>query len=1301
MLLGPGKPLALLIFLACTPGRRASRESLINLLWSDVEPERARPSLRQTLFLLRRLLGEDSITGSEEVSLALALSTDRDAFLAFLEQNELENALSEYRGAFLPAFGVPGGAAFEQWADLERDRLESGFARGTETLVRRMLNESRLKDAKALAQRAREHLPQVEAAARLLIEAYIANGDFISAVMEADIVEQRALADETVLEVATRSAIARARRTTALTVPSEHASALVAELTGREREFFAITSAWDAVRNGPSRHFHLSAPAGFGKTRLLHDGMLRLAASGANIAQLRGTPGNRDVPYAFAADLAAELLKQPGAAGVAPASASALLALNPALSAQLSGVADTATGEEALRRRMLAIADLVHSIADEQRFVLAIDDLHWIDTQSFRMLEGLWSRLGNVHVLCLTASRPERKPAAPSSVTMTLAALDTTQVAAIVSALGALPRGAAWSESFVAALRGATRGSPLLILETLQLALDRQILSLSGNEWQCADEHRLASMLQAGEALRNRVRALPASQLRTLAALATAGCPLDAPALTKILRNTTSDIVSDCSALERGGFIAIIGEGWVPIHDEIAEAAKGVAVVDDQLKCERDVGEYFAAWADDDPRRIIRACQHLTAGQESTAVERLFRTFALTSRRRSDRRSYAMLAAELVGEASPRIKPLVRSLPWSWRLGLWSHARQAAAVLIILLVPFLSFGAVHALAGDELTRQHLLFVDSAGVTTDIDLRPDEFDGRTTPLRRRAASSTVAEPARNYSNDAPAFSPDGLSSAWTQETGDSTILDIWLRTPNGTRRLTRAFRDDVVHSWLPDGSGLVGTTNRWASPGRGDYDVAVYDTVNGTARQITHGIGHDGHPYPSPDGTRIAFVRQYDGAPHTLCVAWVDGSAEPECRLVESAQVDVALGWTGLTEIAIISEIASAPGSVLLFDWSRNTQRAVLKSKAQWARLSPDRKWIVAAIHVEGFRGVRDWIAPVDRPDKARPVDMKKYGVGPVRWWEGPADRSLLIDHIEFSDSTTSVMLGVSSKQLVRAVTAAGVEIPLLAPVRWTSSDNRVATVDSSGQVSAHATGEVTITASLVSWRVASKRIRVTSAVATTVVEEQWQNGWRDRWITFGQPTPVVAPGPGGVLGFFNRGDGVFMSVGSLRRGLDAKQGLGLEMRVSSPVTRTANQQFSIFLLSGVDTAALTHGDAGMAPRGVGNLLARCGVSFPMEGALGETRLAVAGGNSRGVELGEAGGALRTGAWWTLRLQIFPDGRCAVAINNRVVFMSAEAIDLAGEFRVWLGNSSLGTTILHGPLQVWTGVRTNFDWTPSR
>src|SRR4051812_24379770 len=78
--LGPGKPLALLTYLSFLPGRSASREHLIQLLWSDAEPDRGRHALRQTLWQIRALLGEDIFSGRDEITLVRHFDSDRDQF---------------------------------------------------------------------------------------------------------------------------------------------------------------------------------------------------------------------------------------------------------------------------------------------------------------------------------------------------------------------------------------------------------------------------------------------------------------------------------------------------------------------------------------------------------------------------------------------------------------------------------------------------------------------------------------------------------------------------------------------------------------------------------------------------------------------------------------------------------------------------------------------------------------------------------------------------------------------------------------------------------------------------------------------------------------------------------------------------------------------------------------------------------------------------------------------------------------------------------------------------------------------
>ena len=1292
-LLGPGKPFALLTYLALAPGRRASRETLIDLLWADIDAERARRALRQTLFHLRRLIGDDTLAGTEELVLSATLETDRDAFLTALERDELEQAVVLYRGEFLTSFGVPGGAAFEQWADLERGRLQTSFVRAGELLVRRLLNRGDAREGRRVARLVRDRAVHEEAAWRLVIEAAVSTRDFVTAGVEAAALEEWAASEQVVLEPATRAALTRARRVGPPAEGESGASGLVAELTGREREFHIITAAWDAVRTGASRHIHLSAPAGLGKTRLLHDALARLDVNGARVVSLRGTPGDRDVPYAFAADLAAALAALPGAAGVAPDSAATLLALNPALSALLQGPSDTAPGDEMLRRRIHALADLAQSVAHERRFTLAIDDVHWIDLSSLRVLDGLLSRLGDARVLCLTAARSERVLRSERTTVLTLGALSETQVGALVSALGTLPESASWTGEFVSGVHAASRGSPLLVLETLRLALDESVLTLENAEWRCGDVVRLRDLLQAGEALRARVRTLPDASQSVLALLATAGVPLDDEALATMQRVTAAELAPRMALLEQLGLAVRASSGWMPAHDEIADAARSGLSDIQRAAAERELGDWFSREAGGSALSLLRAAHHARAAGNAALVEQLFLRYAQRARGRGDPRSFMAIASEFAADEDALAVRLAARVPWTWRAGLWSSGRRRWAGLVTGVVAVAVLAAAWSQRARDASLQRLIYADSAHRISATSVRPEEWDGRSAAVHMGQRASMLADVGRAFTEFAPAPSPDGRAAVWTQDAGDSTTLDLWIRTPKGTRRLTAEARDDIGHQWLPDGSGVVGTSNRWSPPGDGDYDIAVFDTATGAARQITHGTDHDTSPRVSPDGTRVAFVRESETSNGELCVTSIDGRHEPQCRAPGGRRLYELAGWVGTDELAIIVEDGPRHPLVIL-DWSRDQLREVLGPLASHAQLSPDRRWLVAALRREGVRGTRDWIVPVDAPTKARAVEA---GAAAVRWWEGRSDATLMIDRLEFTDTMTTLPFGITTRLRVHSLTTAGTEVPLYVPLTWTTSDSLVAVVDPVGEVRPRGTGAVTIAASIPGWRRAQRTYRIEGEPPTVLVREAWDASWPSRWLAWGDPAPTVKTGPGGVRGFANNGDGVFVSMGVSRRAFSARQGLGVEMRVSTPLTRTKWQRLRAYLVADIDTTALVGADQHGGSPSLGRLDTTCGVGFPEPGSWGANRMTFLGGISNSTDFGTAASALRSGAWWTLRLQILPDGRCGIAINGRAVWLSTETVPLDRDYRVRLGDDSNGTTILHGPLEIWTGVRTDLDW----
>ena len=64
--IGPGKNLAILAYLALSPGRSTTRDRLCDLLWGDRDLARSRPQLRQTLWLIRTQIGAEIVNTSKD-----------------------------------------------------------------------------------------------------------------------------------------------------------------------------------------------------------------------------------------------------------------------------------------------------------------------------------------------------------------------------------------------------------------------------------------------------------------------------------------------------------------------------------------------------------------------------------------------------------------------------------------------------------------------------------------------------------------------------------------------------------------------------------------------------------------------------------------------------------------------------------------------------------------------------------------------------------------------------------------------------------------------------------------------------------------------------------------------------------------------------------------------------------------------------------------------------------------------------------------------------------------------------------
>ncbi|HEX9166420.1 MAG TPA: AAA family ATPase, partial [Gemmatimonadales bacterium] len=316
--LAPGKPLALLTYLALAPDHRASRDFLQELLWGGSSPDQGRHTLRQTLFGLRQRLGEDAVrSDGDVVVLDLPLQCDVEEFQAALAAGEPGAAIQRYAGHFVPAFAAPGSAGFEQWADLVRERLRREWGVAAAAVARSHLDSGNARAAEHLARRLVDDAPASEAAGRLLLECLLAAGDRMRALLEAEALEARLRHEGAAPSRETARLLERVRQAPAAPDAPPQSAQLRTELIGREQPFAAILRAWEQARAGAGRAIHLRGGAGLGKTRLVEDVEARLQSTGISVVRLRARSADRDIPWALAAAMAGRLAALPGARGIA------------------------------------------------------------------------------------------------------------------------------------------------------------------------------------------------------------------------------------------------------------------------------------------------------------------------------------------------------------------------------------------------------------------------------------------------------------------------------------------------------------------------------------------------------------------------------------------------------------------------------------------------------------------------------------------------------------------------------------------------------------------------------------------------------------------------------------------------------------------------------------------------------------------------------------------------------------------------------------------------------------------------
>jgi DNA-binding SARP family transcriptional activator/tetratricopeptide (TPR) repeat protein len=402
--LGPGSKFsfALGLYFILERGKRIPRQSLVELLWPDVQNEqRARHRLRQSLLRLKQC-GLPLLADQTHVMLRKEdADADFDQLMSGAQVGTL--SLDQKSFEFLPGYAPRFSDAFDFWLELHRSRVQTAIQR----LFAQALHAARIRGDWPEVERLAIECLRVDA---LNEEATMARAE--AAVMRGSKVQALGILDAYMDALGDKSAsiglpakILRSRIAERVHEP-KYAALSERHFVGREAEMEQLTHMLDEARKGRGGGCLIWGEPGIGKTRILQEISTVAEMKGIRVVTARCQATDAERPLSVFADTVPVLQTLPGALGVSSETLGLLKKLTARDRSESSRPPADASDAEfvsaAIRR---AIFDLIEAVVEENPLVLEIEDLHWLDGPSWAVVRALIEWGARQRMLVIVTSR--------------------------------------------------------------------------------------------------------------------------------------------------------------------------------------------------------------------------------------------------------------------------------------------------------------------------------------------------------------------------------------------------------------------------------------------------------------------------------------------------------------------------------------------------------------------------------------------------------------------------------------------------------------------------------------------------------------------------------------------------------------------------------------------------------------------------------------------------------------------------------------------------------------------------------
>lgn len=388
---------------------QATRDELVNLLWGEIDEETARKNLRHAVYTIRKAFNLEIVISPQKSTVLLnpdiKVETDLQRFL----QGD-EGSVEAYGGEFLKGFLVKDGERYEEWMfqcrehyrDLYMSRLYGMIDRYRE----RKMNSKLEYYAKLLI----NEDPLDERPYRILMESYIGMGAYHKAEelyqrLKNIMKQELGIAPDSKTEQLYKDSLAKRSS------EDKRADGSRSFFFGRSRELDAITRQYDSFRlQKYYRSILIVGEAGVGKTRLKEYFFENADTGSLYIVSSNCYQAEEDYPLKpwnqiFSA--LAEIIREENIE-IPQLWKNIIVRLFPVFDPEMKAAADILTERvDKMKYKVVedAVLEVLKSVCRKKKLVLVLEDVHWMDSSSIRLLSLILRRLGSRGIMMIATCR--------------------------------------------------------------------------------------------------------------------------------------------------------------------------------------------------------------------------------------------------------------------------------------------------------------------------------------------------------------------------------------------------------------------------------------------------------------------------------------------------------------------------------------------------------------------------------------------------------------------------------------------------------------------------------------------------------------------------------------------------------------------------------------------------------------------------------------------------------------------------------------------------------------------------------